>query len=67
MHTSRLTRTLRRRIRRDPAARLVDTTAGRSCGVIPTAIAKLKSRASMIGLCSRMLAMKIEAVKAAAT
>ncbi len=28
MQTSRLTRTLRRLIRRDPAARLVDTTAG---------------------------------------
>ena len=37
MHTNRLTRTRRRASCRDPAARLVDTTAGSSCGVIPTA------------------------------
>ena len=51
MHTSRLTSTLRRLIRRDPAARLVDTTAGSSCGVMPTAIASENSKASRIGLC----------------
>ena len=33
-------------------ARLVDTTAGSSCGVIPTVIASENGSASMIGLCS---------------
>ena len=64
MHTSRLTSTLRRLIRRAPAARLVETTAGSSCGVIPTAIASEKSNASMIGLCSTTLITKIDAVAA---
>jgi hypothetical protein len=59
--------TLRRRIRRDPAARLVDTTAGSSCGVIPTAIASENSSASMIGLCSTTLITKIDVVNAPAT
>lgn len=40
MQTSLLTSTLRRPICRDPAARLVDTTAGSSCGVMPTATAR---------------------------
>ena len=60
MHTSRLTSTLRRLIRRDPAARLVDTTAGSSCGVMPTAMASENSSASMIGLCSTTLMTKID-------
>ena len=67
MQTSRLTSTLRRLIRRDPAARLVDTTAGSSCGVMPTAMARENSSASMIGLCSATLMMKIELVSAPAT
>ena len=46
MHTNRLTRTLRLLICRAPAARLVDTTAGSSCGVMPTAMAREISRAS---------------------
>ena len=62
MHTNRLTKTLRRLILRDPAAKLVDTTAGSNCGVMPTAIASENSRASMIGLCSSTLMTKIEVV-----
>jgi len=67
MHTNRLTRTLRRLIRRDPAARLVDTTAGSSCGVMPTAMARENSSASMTGLWSSTLMAKIEIVRVAAT
>ena len=40
MHTSRLTSTLSRASRREPDARLVLTTAGSSCGVMPTAMAR---------------------------
>ena len=67
MHTSRLTSTLRLAIRREPAARLVETTAGSSCGVIPTAMARENSSASMTGLCSSTLMTKIEVVSAPAT
>ena len=67
MHTRRLTRTLRLLIRRDPAAREVETTAGSSCGVMPTAMAKENSSASMIGLCSTTFMTKIEVVSAPAT
>ena len=66
MHTSLFTSTLRCRIRRDPAARLVDTTAGSNCGVIPTAMASENSSASMIGRCSAMLTTKIDPVSAPA-
>ena len=45
--TSRLTSTLRRASWRDPVARLTLTIAGRSCGVIPIAIASENSSASM--------------------
>ena len=38
--------------RREPAARLVDTIAGSSCGVMPTAMASENSSASMSGRCS---------------
>ena len=55
MHTSRLTSTLRRASRRDPVARLVDTTAGSSCGVMPTAMARENSSASRSGRCSTTL------------
>jgi len=46
-------------------ATLVDTTAGSSCEVIPTAIASENSSASMIGLCSATLMMKMDVVNAA--
>ena len=67
MQTSRLTSTLRRLIRREPAARLLETTAGSSCGVMPTAMASENSSASMIGLCSTTLITKIDVVSAPAT
>ena len=47
MQTSRLTSTFAPAICREPAARLVVTTAGSSCGVMPTAIASENSSASM--------------------
>ena len=59
MHTSRLTSTLRLASRRDPAARLVLTTAGSSCGVMPTAIASENSTESMSGRCSTRLMTKM--------
>ena len=49
MHTNRLTRTLRWASRRDPVARLVLTTAGSSCGVMPTAIANANNTESITG------------------
>ena len=64
MQTRRLTRTLRRAICRDPAARLIDTTAGSSCGVMPTAMARENSSASRIG---RALPMTRSAVLAGRT
>ena len=67
MQTSRLTSTLRWLMRRDPSARLVETTAGSSCGVMPTAIASENSSASMIGLCKTTLITKIDPVSAPAT
>ena len=60
MQTRRLTRTLRSASRRDPVARLVDTTAGNSCGVIPTATASEKSTASITGRPSSTLTTKID-------
>ena len=50
MHTRRLTRTFFSASRREPVARLVDTTAGRSWGVMPTATASENSTASISGL-----------------
>ena len=49
MHTSRLTSTFFSARRRDPVARLVETTAGSSCGVMPTATASENRTASMTG------------------
>ena len=49
MHTSRLTSTFLAASRREPVARLVDTTAGSSWGVMPTATARENSTASMTG------------------
>ena len=59
MHTSRLTSTFFAASRRDPVARLVDTTAGSSCGVMPTATARENSTASMTGRPSATLITKI--------
>ena len=66
-HTNRLTSTCREASRRLPAARLVVTTAGSSCGVIPTAIAKLNSTASMTGRASNRLITRISMVSTPAT
>ena len=67
MHTSRLTSTLLRASCRDPAARLVETTAGSSCGLMPTAIASENSSASSTGLCNTTLMTKIAPVSTPAT
>jgi hypothetical protein len=67
MHTSRLTSTLRRASCRDPAARLVDTTAGSSCGEMPTAMASENSSASMTGRYETTLMTKMAAVSTPAT
>ena len=67
MHTSRLTRTLSRASRRDPVARLVLTTAGNSCGVMPTAIASANSTESITGRRSSRLVARIITVSVIAT
>jgi hypothetical protein len=67
MHTKRLTRTLRWASRRDPVARLVLTTAGNSCGVIPTAIAKANNTESITARCSSRLVMMMSTVSVIAT
>ena len=67
MQTSRLTSTLRRASRRVPTARLVLTTAGSSCGVMPTAMASEKSSDSIKGLCSSRFVTRISPVSASAT
>ena len=59
MHTSRLTSTFFSASRRDPVARLVETTAGSSCGVMPTATARENSTASMTGRPRATLITKI--------
>ena len=59
MHTSRLTSTFFSASRRDPVARLVDTTAGSSWGVMPTATARENSTASMTGRPRATLITKI--------
>ena len=67
MHTNRLTRTLRRASRRDPVARLALTTAGSSCGVMPTAIARANSTESITDRRRNRLVIKISTVRANAT
>ena len=67
MHTRRLTRTLALASRREPVARLALTTAGSSCGVIPTAIASAKSTESITGRCNSRLVIKIITVSTIAT
>ena len=63
MHTSRLTNTLRPARRRDPVARLVLTTAGNNCGVIPTAMANANSAESITGRRSSRLVTRINSVR----
>ena len=67
MHTKRLTRTLRWASRRDPVARLVLTTAGNSCGVMPTAIANANNTESITWRCSSRLVMMMSTVSVIAT
>ena len=67
IHTKRLTSTLALASFRDPVARLALTTAGSSCGVIPTAIASENSTESITGLRSSRLLTKISTVSAIAT
>ena len=67
MQTNRLTRTLSRANRRDPVARLVLTTAGSSCGVMPTAIASANNTESMTDRRSNRLVTKMSAVRVSAT
>ena len=67
MHTRRLTSTLSSASRRDPVARLVLTTAGSSCGVMPTAIASANSTESITGRCSSRLVTRISTVSVIAT
>ncbi len=63
MHTIRMTSTCRRARDRAPADRLVLTTAGSSCGVIPTAMASENSSASTQERPSTMLATRIAPVR----
>ena len=58
--TSRLTSTRLRASARDPVDRLTETIAGSSCGVIPIAIAREKSSASISGRESATLITKID-------
>ena len=67
MQTRRFTRTLRRASCRVPVARLVLTTAGSSCGVMPTAIARENSRDSITGRCSSRFATKMSELSPMAT
>ena len=67
MHTSRLTKTLSRASRLDPEARLVPTTAGSSCGVIPTAIARPNSTESITGRRNSRLVITMSTVRVSAT
>ena len=67
MHTSRLTSTLSRASRREPDARLVLTTAGSSCGVIPTAMARPNSKDSITGRRSSRLVTMMTTVSVIAT
>ena len=67
MHTKRLTSTLTLASRRDPVARLVLTTAGNNCGVIPTAIASANNTESITGRRSSRLVTRISTVSVIAT
>ena len=65
--TSRFTSTRLRASLRDPLARLTETIAGRSCGVMPMAIASENRSASISGRESATLMMKIETQRTPAT
>ena len=67
MQTSRLTRTFSFASRREPVARLVLTTAGSSCGVMPTAIARPNSAESISGRPSSRLVTMMTTVSVSAT
>ena len=67
MVTSRLTRTRLRASAREPLDRLTETIAGSSCGVMPIAIARLKSSASISGRSRATLIAKIATVRTPAT
>ena len=67
MVTRRLTRTRLRASAREPLERLTDTIAGSSCGVMPIAMARLKSRASISGRSRATLIAKIPTVRTPAT
>ncbi len=67
MLTNRLTKTLRLASSRDPEARLLLTTAGSSCGVMPTAMASANSTDSMTGRRSITLASRMNTVRVNAT
>ena len=67
MQTNRLTSTLRSASCRDPGARLVLTTAGSSCGVMPTAIASANSTESITGRRSSRLVIRMSTVRLNAT
>ena len=67
MATSRLTSTFFAASAFDPDERLTVTMAGIISGAMPTAIAREKSSASMSGLESATLTMKMNAVSTAAT
>ena len=65
--TRRLTKTRFRASAREPLERLTETIAGRSCGVMPMAIASENNSASIKGRENATLIAKIEMVSAAAT
>ena len=65
--TRRLTSTFAAASRREPAARAVVTTAGSSCGVIPTAIARAKSNDSTSGRPRMRFAAMMNTVRTIAT
>ena len=67
MQTSRLTSTLQRGQPPDPAARLVLTTAGSNCGVMPTAMARENSTESISVRCSSTLVTRMSAASTPAT
>ncbi len=67
MATSRFTSTFFAAKALDPDERLTVTMAGIISGAMPTAIASENRRASMNGLESATLMMKINAVRSAAT
>lgn len=67
MQTRRLTSTFTFASRELPAARLVETTAGSSWGVMPTAMARENINASSRGFCRNTLIAKIATVSAPPT